>query len=111
VLIGTAGLSGCGPNVQPNYLRDSYATLSDCEADWGRPEHCEPTRNQSTTPGLGSTIYRGPTYPIGGRDNAIFESRQRAGLAPAAPTNRARTTTMTTRGGFGSSARSFSTGG
>src|SRR5262245_4075046 len=122
VLIGAAALQGCGtePDTTPR-AQDTYLSLDDCAADWGRPEYCE-RQDVSTSAGR-STFFHGPVYFPPYRDSAQAEARdaaRRAGGAPLvsdAPSNRSigRTTlsapsggSPTARGGFGSSARTFS---
>ena len=124
VLIGAAALNGCGNEPDPpQRAQDTYMSLDECAADWGRPDNCE--RQQITTGAGTSTYYHGPIYYPAYRDTAQVEARdaaRRAGsqIASDAPSNRAigRTTlgapsssSTTSRGGFGSSARSFSSGG
>jgi hypothetical protein len=124
VLVGAAALHGCGvaPDTTPR-AQDTYLSLDDCAADWGRPDYCE--RQDFTTTAGTSSYYHGPTYFPAFRDSAQAEARdaaRRAGtpLVADSPTNRSigRTTLSpagsggsTARGGFGSSARSFSGGG
>lgn len=133
VLIGAAALSACNGEPETPRARDTYLTLDDCAADWGRPDYCE---RQEVTTGAGtSTFFHGPTYYVPYRDTAQDEARrqaQRSGFSSGGggrptfgddalgrPTNRSigRTTVApsstgtTARGGFGSSARGFSSGG
>jgi len=123
VLIGAATLQACGPQPDTSErAQDTYVSLDDCAADWGRPEHCE--RQELTTGAGTSTFFRGPLYYPGLRDAAQSEARNTARqsgvqIASDTPSNRsiARTTLSaaaggtTARGGFGSSARMFSGGG
>ena len=122
VLIGAAALNACSSEPETPRARDTYLTLDDCAADWGRPEYCE---KQQVTTGAGtSTYFHGPTYYMPYRDIAQTEARdeaRRAGAMPLreGPSNRSigRTTVApasmgsTARGGFGASARGFSSGG
>lgn len=116
VLIGTAALAGCGQDT-PKMARDHYASLDDCAADWGRPEHCD--RVQSSGYPGGAYVFRGPAYALadrnGARRQAFDESQRagRAGLADPARQGRSIGTAIepTARGGFGSRARSFSSFG
>lgn len=123
VLIGAAALSGCGSEPDPaQRAQDTYMSLDECAADWGRPDYCE--RQQITTGAGSSTYYHGPIYFPGNRDSAQYEAREAARrtgaqIASDAPSNRSigRTTLgapsssgTTSRGGFGSSSRSFSSG-
>jgi hypothetical protein len=123
VLIGAAALQACGsaPDPAPPRAQDTYLSLEECAADWGRPEYCE--RQDLTTNAGRSTYYHGPSYYVPYRDAAQAEARDEArrsgaGIGGGAPSNRSigRTTLSapasgTSRGGFGSSARMFSGGG
>jgi uncharacterized protein YgiB involved in biofilm formation len=123
VLIGAATLQACGSEPDTNVrAQDTYTSLDECAADWGRPEYCE--RREVTTGAGTSTYYHGPIYIPPLRDSAQAQAREaarRSGvpIASDAPSNRsiARSTlsapssSTTSRGGFGSSARSFSGGG
>jgi hypothetical protein len=123
VLIGAAALQACsGEPDTTQRARDTYLSLDECAADWGRPEHCE--RQEMTTGAGTSTFFHGPVYYAPYRDTAQMEAREaarRAGMPFAlsdAPSNRSigRTTLgsptggSTSRSGFGSSARMFSGG-
>ena len=124
VLIGAAALQGCGsePDTLPR-AQDTYLSLDECAADWGRPDYCE--RQDMTTAAGSSTYFRGPVYFPSNRDAAQVEARdaaRRTGMfvSSDAPSNRSvgRATLSTssasggtTRGGFGSSAHLFSGGG
>jgi uncharacterized protein YgiB involved in biofilm formation len=122
VLIGAAALQGCSPSTETQTVaRDDYQSLEDCAADWGRPEQCE--RQQLTTNAGSSTYWRGPMYFPGNRWSAQRQARDealRAGVSapqqadgPSDRSIRSTTTTRSTassptsRGGFGSSARSY----
>jgi len=67
VLIGAAALSGCDQSP-PQMVRDHYATLEDCAADWGRPGNCD--RVQSSGYSGGMFVFRGPAYPQDARESA-----------------------------------------
>ena len=116
VLVGTAALAGCGQETQ-KMARDHYASLEDCAADWGRPDHCD--RVQSSGYPGGGYIFRGPAYAIDNRGIARREALEdaqrsgRAGLVDPARQNRSIGTAIepTTRGGFGARSRSFSSYG
>ncbi len=134
VLIGAAALSACSGEPETPRARDTYLTLDDCTADWGRPDYCE--KQQVTTSAGTSTFFHGPVYYVPYRDTAQTEARdeaRRSGFVsggggggssslwrePATSSNRSigRTSVSpssagtTARGGFGSSARGFSSGG
>jgi putative membrane protein len=61
------GLSGCSEVPGP-LVRDHYATLEDCAADWGRPGNCD--RVQSSGYSGGMVVFRGPAYPQNARESA-----------------------------------------
>jgi hypothetical protein len=123
VLIGAATLQGCGPDPDTTQrTQDTYLSLDDCAADWGRPDYCE--RQQVTTGAGTSTYFHGPIYYPAYRDSAQVQAREAARqsgaqIASDAPSNRSigrstfgsTTSGSTSRGGFGSSARTFSGGG
>lgn len=125
VLIGSASLlAGCSPAPEDRLLRDHYGSVEDCAADWGRPENCEPAyasnSGSSTGGGYGGYIFRGPPYYGAYRNDAQAEARQYSGKAGLAPSDRSisRVTAPggtslsgTSRSGFGSSARSYSSSG
>lgn len=110
VLIGTAALVGC-TQEQASMKRDQYASLEDCAADWGRPESCERVQSSGIPGGL---LFWGPAYALGARSNASNDARRfsNPGLVDPARQGRAigSTNVPTSRGGFGSSSRSFSAG-
>ncbi|HYM47064.1 MAG TPA: hypothetical protein VES91_01205 [Burkholderiaceae bacterium] len=118
VLIGTATLVACGQQSAP-LARDHYASLEDCAADWGRPESCDRVQSSGYP---GGYIFRGPTYASNARDrtrgDALNDARRSGGANLADPARQGRSigssmapTSPTSRGGFGSSSRSYSVGG
>ena len=139
VLIGSAAsLTACGPSSTPTYQRDHYVSVEDCAADWGKPEACEPAQGNPLTGSADSSVsggtsgnsyfYRGPIYSTGyrndaqsaWRETARAEGRPVSGLAPSdrsvarsgpARDSSSRVGRATARSGFGSSSRSFSSGG
>ncbi len=112
VLVGTAALVGCSEQSTP-MARDHYASLEDCAADWGRPERCD--RVQSS--GYPGFLFWGPLYAANARSNALNEARRSASAGYADPARQGRAIgsstapSLTSRGGFGTSSRSYSTGG
>jgi uncharacterized protein YgiB involved in biofilm formation len=111
VLIGTtAAVVGCQQPTTP-MARDHYASLEDCAADWGRPERCERVQS-SGHPGF---LFFGPRYAPNARSGALDEAR-RSGVGLVDPALRDRAIgksiapSPTSRGGFGSSSRSYSAG-
>ncbi|MGZ9031844.1 MAG: hypothetical protein ACXW2G_10745 [Burkholderiaceae bacterium] len=116
VLIGTAALSACEQPPE-TMARDHYATVEDCAADWGRPESCD--RVQSSGYPGGAFIFRGPSYAVGARDTARTQAfgeaqgRGRSALVDTSRQGRSIGTAIepTTRGGFGTRSRSYSSFG
>lgn len=132
VLMGSAALGACGPSVAPAYQRDLYTSVQDCAADWGRPESCEPASGSvgggtgGSGGGGGGYHYRGPYYSTNYRDDAQRAERERARseghlVSDTAPSDRSVArlgpggthveASGTTRRGFGTSSRSFSSFG
>ena len=123
--IGGAMLAS-GPE-QP-LARDQYASLEDCQADWGGDAGiCDQSGNpagqtSSTTSSShtstgssfasgtgGRSYWYGPMYSPGDRDGAIRQAWSGKGVSSNfTPGNRSIGRTLVTRGGFGSSSRSFS---
>jgi uncharacterized protein YgiB involved in biofilm formation len=108
VLIGAAALAGCddaGDGGPPFARRDTYASLEDCQKDWGRSEQCEPVAGSvsqsSGTHGSSSSYvrYYGPWY---GDTSSSTGPR---------PGSHAVGSTSVSRGGFGSTASLHSSGG
>ncbi|MBL0142602.1 MAG: hypothetical protein IPP91_11015 [Betaproteobacteria bacterium] len=102
VLIGLAGLAGCGED-----RRDVYASREDCLADWGnKPEDCTPaTQSQHSRNGY----YYGPSYihrswgSSGGRGSGSLSSSRSGSSSHSSGSSGS-----TSRGGFGSSGHSSS---
>lgn len=122
VLVGVGGvLVGCSPQGSSDRVRDRYASLEDCAADWGRPEACEAEGNASpAAQGAGgrSHLFLGPSYFAGGRRDAqrtSWDEARQLGrtTSPGSATDRsiARVPSATQRGGFGSTGARLSAGG
>ena len=111
VLIGTVTLVGCSQQTTPT-ARDHYASLEDCAADWGRPESCERVQSSGYPGGF---LFWGPLYALNARNNALTDARRNANPNFVNPTRQGRaigsSTQPTSRGGFGSSSRSYTSGG
>jgi len=108
VLIGSAALSGCGDETA---RRDIYRTSRDCQADWGDVTQCTPASDSH------SGYYYGPYYRDNRRNNAGTTTGPRPGSNAIGTAHVARnassgsSSSSTSRGGFGSSASSHSSGG
>jgi uncharacterized protein YgiB involved in biofilm formation len=97
VLIGLAGLAGCGEDVR----RDVYRTREDCLADWGnRPQDCTPSPDEKHR-NLGYFI--GPAYPFRSAGTGAGWSDS---SSDGTGSRRSIGTSSVSRGGFGSSSRS-----
>ena len=107
VLIGAAALHGCGEEEQ-TAARDVYKDRADCQRDWGDDaSKCEPVAS-----GPHAGYFYGPLlYGLAGRGMGAG-MRPGSTTAPRQGTNAIGTThAPVSRGGFGSSARSHSSGG
>jgi uncharacterized protein YgiB involved in biofilm formation len=108
VLIGASTLAGCGQQAPETLRRDVYASQADCMQDWGAdPAKCE--ARQTSSGGRSYTNYYGPGYShgsYGSTRNTYAEGSQ----TEARPGSRAIGTAHVSRGGFGSSASSHSSG-
>jgi uncharacterized protein YgiB involved in biofilm formation len=99
VLVGAA-LAGCddAPDAGAQFARrDVYASLEDCQKDWGRPEQCDPVPGSAS--GGGGIRYYGPWYG---------DASARSGPRPG---SRAVDSVHVSRGGFGASSSFHSSGG
>jgi uncharacterized protein YgiB involved in biofilm formation len=111
VLIGTVTLVGCSEQTTST-ARDHYASLEDCAADWGRPERCERVQGSGYPGGF---LFWGPPYAFNARTNALNEARRSANPNFVDSSRQGHaigsSTLPTSRGGFGSSSRSYTSGG
>ena len=113
VLIGAAALHGCGRDEpEQTATRDVYKSRADCQRDWGDDaQKCE----QQSSGGHAGMFYGPLMYGLGamsGRSGARFGQT----MPPRQGSNAVGSTHVpgsggTARGGFGSSARSHSSGG
>jgi len=98
VLIGLAGLAGCG---EDDVRRDVYRTREDCLADWAnRPQDCTPSTDEKHR-GLGYFI--GPAYPFRSTGSGMGWTD---GASDSSGSRRSIGSSSVSRGGFGSSSRS-----
>lgn len=104
VLIGAATLHGCGNDEEQTGTRDVYKSRADCQRDWG--EDAAKCEQQSS--GSHSGMFFGPLMYGMGRMGAVGGNAQST-MAPR-PGSSAVGSTSVPRGGFGSSARSHSSG-
>ncbi len=108
VLIGTSTLAGCGQQAPDTLRRDVYASQADCMQDWGAdPAKCE--ARQTSRSGSSYTHYYGPGYTHGSY-GSTHSAHPEGTQTDARPGSRAIGTAHVSRGGFGSSASSHSSG-
>jgi hypothetical protein len=105
VLIGLAGLTGCGGDER----RDVYASREDCLADWGnKPEDCTPATGSRHA---GRGFFYGPSFTHGssgwgwGRGSSSTSS-SRSSASSRSSSHSSGSPGSTSRGGFGSSGHS-----
>ena len=104
VLIGTGTLSGCGKDEPQTATRDVYKTQADCKRDWGD----DATKCERQSSGTHSGYYYGPSHYTSSRSG--FSSTPGTTTAPRSGSSAIGSTTVS-RGGFGASASSHSSGG
>jgi len=106
VLIGAASLQACNDPGPAMVQRDLYEHRSKCVQDWGDERKCE-----LITDGQSRGYWYGPGYS-GSRSTALGGYSARPGGAPdSGPSkNAVGTHQQVARSGFGSSARSYSSG-
>jgi uncharacterized protein YgiB involved in biofilm formation len=104
VLLGAAALTACGDDAD---RRDLYASKQDCVQDWGDEQKCEPAPPGTTSsrPHSGGGYFYGPAY----RSSSHRSSGSSLGSARSG--SRAVSSSSFSRGGFGHSASSHSSGG
>lgn len=107
VLIGAAALQGCGKD-EKSAARDVYKSRADCQRDWGE----DASKCETVSSGPHAGFFYGPLlYGLAGRGMGAGVSPGST-MAPRPGSNAIGTTpTPASRGGFGSSARSHSSGG
>lgn len=115
VLVGAAALAACGDSDPER--RDVYASKQDCVQDWGQETKCEPApasaTNSTSRPHSGHGYFWGPLYrgsSAGYRAGSSGTSGASA-IGGAGTSSRAIGSASVSRGGFGSSASSHSSGG
>lgn len=102
VLIGVAGLAGCGEE-----RRDVYASREDCLADWGnKAEDCTPSSDPKHA---GRGFFYGPIYTGGSAfSGSDWSGSSRTFSSRSSSRSIGSTSTGSSRGGFGSSSSSSS---
>ena len=113
VLIGAAALAACGDNTPEH--RDVYASKQDCVQDWGDEKKCEaaPASAGSSTgrSHTGGGYFWGPLYSGSGMRTGSSTTSPSSSIGSARTGSRAIGSSSISRGGFGSSASSHSSGG
>ncbi|HYH42942.1 MAG TPA: DUF1190 domain-containing protein, partial [Burkholderiales bacterium] len=108
---GAGAMHGCGGEEEETAARDVYKSKADCQRDWGE----DASKCEQQTSGSHSGMFLGPLmYGMG-----MMSGRSMGGsmMGPRQGSNAVGTTHVpgsaggTSRGGFGSSARSHSSGG
>ena len=101
LLAGT--ISGCG---EPVPQQDVYQSLGDCQRDWGDPQQCQPVRDNRYAPSYWyGPSYYGASYPDG------RPKPNRNAMDAVKSSQPVRSSGSVSRGGFGSSSRSYSSYG
>jgi hypothetical protein len=104
VLIGLAGLAGCGGDQ-----RDVYASREDCLTDWGnKPEDCTPATDSRHA---GRGFFYGPSYAHRSAGSSSGWGRSTGSSSSTRSSSSGRSSSWgssgsSSRGGFGSSGRS-----
>ena len=110
VLIGAAGLQACG-DKEDAATRDVYRTRADCLRDWGS----DSTKCEQQAAGPHTGMFYGPLmYGLGsmaGRSGLGSTMAPRQGSNAVGSTHVPGSAGGASRGGFGTSARSHSSGG
>ena len=110
VLIGAAALHGCGTDEEETATRDVYKSRADCQRDWGD----DATKCEQQASGSHSGMFYGPLmYGMGrmsGGSGFGSTMAPRQGSNAIGSTHVPGSSGGTSRGGFGSSARSHSSG-
>ena len=110
VLLGAAALSSCDDQSE---RRDVYASRQDCVQDWGEEKKCEPAPDSAAPSGRthsGGGYFWGPLYS--GHNYRYGSGSGSSALSSARTGSRAISSTSSSisRGGFGSSSSSHSSG-
>ena len=111
VLIGAAALHGCGADEEDTATRDVYRSRADCQRDWGEDDKkCEPVTSGSHAGMFYGPLIWGMASGFGNR-GAGLAPRPGSNAVASTATNVTRSGGTVSRGGFGSSASSHSSGG
>ncbi|MGQ0654077.1 MAG: hypothetical protein ACT4P4_17735 [Betaproteobacteria bacterium] len=104
-LVLAGAVAGCG---EPQPQRDVYSSLADCTRDWNGPAQCEPVRDGRYS----NSWYYGPNHYGTAWPSGRPKPSPSAIEALHTPrgTSVARSASSVSRGGFGSTGHSFSSG-
>jgi hypothetical protein len=110
-LVLAGSLSGCS---EPVPQRDVYTSLADCQRDWAQQaQHCEPVRDgRYANDWFYGPHYYGSAWPSGrpkssaNAVDAVRTERPRTASSSSRSFSFGSRSSSTSRGGFGSSARS-----
>ena len=110
-LVLAGSLSGCS---EPVPQRDVYTSLADCQRDWAQQaQQCEPVRDgRFANNWFYGPHYYGSAWPSGrpkssaNAVDAVRTERTRSTSSPSRAFSFGSRSSSTSRGGFGSSARS-----
>ncbi|MDB5862660.1 MAG: hypothetical protein JWO70_466 [Betaproteobacteria bacterium] len=110
VLIGAAALHGCGNKEEETATRDVYKSRADCQRDWGEDDKkCEQATSGSHAGMFYGPLLYGLASGMGGRGTS-FAPRPGSNAVASTQTTTSHSSSVS-RGGFGSSASSHSSGG
>jgi uncharacterized protein YgiB involved in biofilm formation len=111
VLIGAAALHGCGNKEEETARRDVYKSRADCQRDWGEDDKkCEQATSGSHAGMFYGPLLYGLASGMGGRGTS-FAPRPGSSAVASTQTTTSHSSSSVSRGGFGSSASSHSSGG
>jgi uncharacterized protein YgiB involved in biofilm formation len=112
VLIGAAALHGCGADEEETATRDVYQSRADCQRDWGDDDKkCEPATSGSHAGMFYGPLMYGLASGMMGNRGANLAPRPGSNAVASTNTTVSRSGGSVSRGGFGSSASSHSSGG
>jgi hypothetical protein len=108
VLIGSAAMQGCGGDEKDTAARDVYRTRADCLRDWG--DDAAKCERQTSGPHAG--MFYGPLmYGMGGNRSSFGSTMTPRPGSSAIGSTHVTGSGGATRGGFGASGASHSSGG
>ena len=113
VLVGAAALAACSDSGHDQ--RDLYASKQDCVKDWGDEKKCESAPESAAShtgrSHTGGGFFWGPLYSGSSFRSGSGTSTSSSSIGSARSGSHAIGSSSISRGGFGSSASSHSSGG